>query len=135
MNHIGLKAALLVIVASVAPAVAWDGNADVRNCTWCRGTSGQAYILAPRLADQRPAYIESQIRSFRDHMRDNLFSKQYMWGAVAAIDPQGAYLATIRPKLANGSNSAQANAEGEAAVPSRRKNSGPRQSIARPATG
>lgn len=117
MKRIGLKAALVVIVASIAPAVAWDGDAGVRNCTWCRGTSGQAYILAPRLADQRPAYIESQIRSFRDHTRDNPFSKQYMWRAVAAIDPRGAYFATIRPKLANDGNSAQANAEGEAAAP------------------
>jgi cytochrome c553 len=117
MNRIGLKAALLVIVASIASAVARDGDAGVRNCTRCRGASGQGYTVAPRLAGQRPASIESQVRSFRDHTRNIPFSKQYMWGAVAAIDPRGADFATIRPKLANGGNSVQANAEDEAAAP------------------
>ncbi len=108
MKRIGLKSALLAIVASIAPAAAWDG-ASVRNCTWCHGTSGQGYMVAPRLAGQRPAYIESQIRSFRDHSRDNPFSKQYMWGAVAALDPWevrdlAAYFATIQPRPANDGN-------------------------------
>lgn len=105
MKRIGLKTALLAIAVSIAPAAAWDG-ANVRNCTWCHGTSGQGYMVAPRLAGQRPAYIESQIRSFRDHTRDNPFSEQYMWGAVAALDSRSArdlaaYFATIHPKPAN----------------------------------
>src|SRR5215831_7782294 len=54
MNRFGLKSALLVIVASIAPLVAWDGDAGVRNCTWCSGTSGQGYMVAPRLAGQGP---------------------------------------------------------------------------------
>src|SRR5215831_5413213 len=106
MKRIGLKTALVAIVASIAPAAAWDEAGSVRNCTWCHGTTGQGYMVAPRLAGQRPAYIESQIRSFRDHTRDNPFSKQYMWSAVAALDPGPArdlatYFATIRPKPAN----------------------------------
>jgi cytochrome c553 len=106
MKRTGLKAAVLAIVTSIAPAVAWDGDASVRNCTWCHGTSAQGYMVAPRLAGQRPAYIESQITSFREHARDNPFSKQYMWGAVAALGPQAArdlaaYFATIPPKPAN----------------------------------
>jgi len=105
MKRIGLKTALLAIVASITPAAAWDGD-SVRDCTWRHGTSGQGYMVAPRLAGQRPAYIESQIRSFRDHTRDNPFSKQYMWGAVAALDSRAArdlaaYFATIHPKPAN----------------------------------
>jgi cytochrome c553 len=106
MKRIGLKAAVLAIVASIAPAMAWDEDARVRNCTWCHGTSAQGYMVAPRLAGQRPAYTESQIRSFREHTRDNPFSKQYMWGAVAALDARAArelaaYFATISPKPAN----------------------------------
>lgn len=121
MKRIGLKAALLVIVASIAPAVAGDGDAGVRSCTWCRGTSRQSYTVAPRLAGQRPAYIESQTRSSRDRTRADP-SRQYMWGPVAALDPRetrdpATYSATIRPKLANDANSAQAHAEDEAAVP------------------
>lgn len=63
-------------------------------------------MVAPRLAGQRPQYIENQIRTFREHTRDNPFSQQYMWGAVAALDPHAArdlatYFATIAPKAAN----------------------------------
>ena len=106
MKRIGLKTALVAIVVTFAPAAAWDEAGSVRNCTWCHGTTGQGYMVAPRLAGQRPAYIESQIRSFRDHTRDNPFSKQYMWSAVAALDPRPArdlatYFATIQPKPAN----------------------------------
>ncbi len=69
MKRGGLTAALLAIMACIGPAFAWDGN--VRNCTWCHGTSGQGYTVAPRLAGQRPAYLMNQLRGFRDHSRDN----------------------------------------------------------------
>lgn len=109
MKRIGLKAAVLAMVASIGPAMAWDGDASIRNCTWCHGTSAQGYTVAPRLAGQRPAYTESQIRSFREHTRDNPFSKQYMWSAVAALDTRtarelAAYFASIAPKPANDGN-------------------------------
>lgn len=105
MRRIRFKIALLAMMACIGPAVAWDG-AKVGNCTWCHGTSAQGYMVAPRLAGQRPAYLESQLRSFRDHTRDNPFSKQYMWGAVAALDPGdardlAAYFAAIPPRPAN----------------------------------
>lgn len=105
MKRIGLTIAILAIFTAAVPAWAGD-SAAVRNCTWCHGTSGQGYMVAPRLAGQRPQYIESQIRSFHEHMRDTPFSKQYMWGAVAALGPQAArdlaiYFATIAPKPAN----------------------------------
>jgi cytochrome c553 len=108
MKRIGLKIAILAIVATAVPAWAGD-SASVRNCTWCHGTSGQGFMTAPRLAGQRPQYVESQIRSFREHVRDNPFSRQYMWGAVAALGPYtardlAAYFATIPPKPANDGN-------------------------------
>jgi cytochrome c553 len=107
MKRIGLKIAILAIVASAVPAWAGGGESPgVRNCTWCHGTAGQGFMIAPRLAGQRPQYLESQIQSFRDHTRDSLFSKQYMWGAVAALGPHAArdlaiYFASIVPKPAN----------------------------------
>jgi len=107
MRRIRLKIAILVMIASTGPVWAGDGDgAGVRNCTWCHGTSGQGYMVAPRLAGQRPEYIESQIRSFHERTRDNPFSKQYMWGAVAALGPNAAhdlaiYFAAIVPKPAN----------------------------------
>jgi len=107
-----LKWAPLALVAAVAPALAGD-HAIVRNCTWCHGTSGQGYTVAPRLAGQRPLYLETQIRSFREHIRDNPFSRQYMWGAAASLEPGtvrdlAAYFATIRPRPANDGDAALA---------------------------
>jgi cytochrome c553 len=107
MKRIGLKITILAIVVSTVPA--WAGGAQspaVGNCTWCHGTSGQGFMVAPRLAGQRPQYLESQIQSFREHTRDNPFSKQYMWPAVAALGPHAArdlavYFATVVPKAAN----------------------------------
>ena len=77
-----------------------------RNCTWCHGAALQGYLVAPRLAGQHPRYIENQINSFREHTRDNPLSKQYMWNAVAALQPDDArklarYLASLGPKPAN----------------------------------
>jgi cytochrome c553 len=113
MKRIELKIAILAILAaSVSTVSSWAGDsAAVRNCTWCHGTGAQGYAVAPRLAGQRPQYIMSQIRSFREHTRDNPFSRQYMWGAVAALNPHTArdlanYFATIPPRAANdGDNS------------------------------
>lgn len=107
MRGISRTIVVLAIVGSVAPALAWDGSdARVRNCTWCHGAGGQGYTVAPRLAGQRSDYLESQIRSFREHTRDNPFSRQYMWGAVAALAPQdardlAAYFASVPAKPAN----------------------------------
>ena len=113
MGRIGLKIALLnmallAIVTSIAPAAAWD-SAKIRNCTWCHGTSAQGYVIAPRLAGQQPAYLEKQIVDFRSHVRDNPRSKQYMWGAVAALNYDDArglavYFASIQPKPARDGN-------------------------------
>jgi len=104
MKRIGLRIAILAIVALAVPAWAGDSESPaVRNCTWCHGPSGQGFAAAPRLAGQRPQYIASQIRSFHDHTRDNPFSRQYMWGAVAALSPYAArdlanYFAAIAPE-------------------------------------
>ena len=107
MKRIGLKIAILAVFASTANVSSWAGeSAAVRNCTWCHGAGAQGYTVAPRLAGQRPQYIMSQIRSFHEHTRDNPFSRQYMWGAVAALGPHAArdlaiYFATIAPKPAS----------------------------------
>jgi cytochrome c553 len=112
MKRIGLKIAILAVFASTASNLSSQAgeSAAVRNCTWCHGAGAQGYTVAPRLAGQRPQYTETQIRSFRQHTRDNPFSKQYMWSAVAALDPHTArdlanYFATIRPKPANDGDS------------------------------
>ncbi len=81
----------------------------VRNCTWCHGTSAQGYMTAPRLAGQRYEYLEKQLLDFSNHTRDNPFSVQYMWDAVAYLGPQTArdlalYFSTLPPKPADDGN-------------------------------
>jgi len=111
MRYSGLKIAILAIVGSVAlSSVAWAKNSAVRNCNWCHGTSSaQGYAPAPRLAGQRPQYIENQLFSFHLHTRDNPFSQQYMWAAAANLTQQSArdlsmYYASLPTKAANDGN-------------------------------
>jgi cytochrome c553 len=110
MTRIRLKMAALTIIVCAAPSLADAETANIANCTWCHGVSGQGDSIAPRLAGQRPRYIENQLMSFGDHTRDNPFSQQYMWGAVAALSTKdgrylAAYFSTLPPKAANDGNS------------------------------
>jgi len=112
MSRKGLKTAILAVTVSAVSTVSASAeSAAVRNCTWCHGTGAQGYTVAPRLAGQRPQYIISQIRSFHEHTRDNPFSRQYMWSAVAALSPNATrdlanYFASIPPRPANDGDSA-----------------------------
>jgi cytochrome c553 len=98
---------VLALVVSVASA--WAAHAEpaaVRNCTWCHGGGAQGLNPAPRLAGQSRLYIESQIRSFQAHQRDNPDSRQYMWAAAQFVSPQrahhlAAYFATLPRRAAN----------------------------------
>jgi len=107
MRFVRSKIAVLAIVASTAPTLAGDGDSfDIRNCTWCHGSSAQGFTVAPRLAGQKARYIEKQLLSFRHHVRDNPFSEQYMWGAAENVGPNAArylavYFSTLFPKPAN----------------------------------
>ena len=102
-----LKLAILAIVGfAVWPAAGGAESLAVRNCTWCHGASAQGYAPAPRLAGQRPAYIESQLASFRDRTRDAPFSRLYMWGAAANLSRQrvrdlAIYFSSLRPQAAD----------------------------------
>lgn len=112
MKRNTLKATALIIVLSAVPAWAGEfGNVDVKACTWCHGVSAQGYAPAPRLAGQRSLYIESQLKSFAHHRRDNPFSKMYMWYAAANLNRESArnlavYFASLHPEAANDGNKA-----------------------------
>jgi cytochrome c553 len=106
MQLIKSKMAILVIVCSAASPLAADESPPVRNCTWCHGPSAQGISTAPRLAGQRDRYIENQLQSFSEHIRDNPLSKLYMWAATAHLSPQtahdlSAYFSTLHPLPAN----------------------------------
>jgi cytochrome c553 len=113
IKFVSLKIAVLALVAATGPSLAGGLEpVSVRNCTWCHGAGAQGYEPAPSLAGQQPRYIESQILSFRTHARDNPFSKQYMWAAVANLSPGAAhdlaiYFSTLSPKAANNGDQQQ----------------------------
>jgi cytochrome c553 len=107
MKRVLPKLVILAILGSPVPS--WAGSsiaASVRNCTWCHGTGAQGYTVAPRLAGQRSLYIESQLRGYAAHIRDNPLSKQYMWSAAAnlrtdAVRELADYFASLPPKTAH----------------------------------
>jgi cytochrome c553 len=98
--------AILAIVSSASGPLLAQEILPVRNCTWCHGTSAQGFATAPRLAGQRDQYIENQLLSFKEHIRDNPLSRQYMWPATANLSPQmardfAAYFSTLPPQAAD----------------------------------
>lgn len=119
MNACIIKLATLSLACLAACAFAAHAeSARVRNCTWCHGGSAQGYSPAPRLAGQRPTYIEQQLVSFARRTRDAPFSKQYMWGAAANLSSREAhalsvYFSSLPPRAADDGNRELA-ARGEA---------------------
>jgi cytochrome c553 len=110
MKPIKLMIAVLALACSAAAAGSASAGelraANVRNCTWCHGTSAQGYATAPRLAGQRSGYIEKQLVSFANHARDNPRSREYMWNATEALSRRTAhdlatYFSTLTPRAAN----------------------------------
>ena len=107
MKYFRLKIAVAAVTCLTVSAAAGHAESPaIRNCTWCHSGSAQGYTPAPRLAGQRPQYIEKQLMNFSAHTRDNPFSKLYMWGAAANLSPRAArnlavYFSTIPPKAAN----------------------------------
>ena len=107
MKRIWLKLAILAVVCSPGPSRAGSSiEASIRNCTWCHGTGAQGYTVAPRLAGQRALYIETQLRGYAAHFRNNPLSKQYMWGAAAnlrtdTVRDLADYFASLPPKSAH----------------------------------
>ena len=95
MKFITSTLAILAVVFASANATAWEVEAGSfgktfvdRNCSWCHGPSLQGFTTAPRLAGQRPPYLENQLLSFQTHARNNPLSQQYMWGAAATLNPE-----------------------------------------------
>jgi len=106
MERIGLKIALAVGVWLAAAAAAQAESPAIRNCTWCHGGSAQGYTPAPRLAGQRPQYLENQLVAFVRHTRDGPQSKLYMWGAARSLSGQAVhdlatYFAALPPRAAS----------------------------------
>ena len=72
-------------------------------CANCHGPHGDSVSSAfPRLAGQRAAYIEVQLKAFKDQSRGDPYAQAYMWGMASQLDEGtmkrlGAYYASERP--------------------------------------
>jgi len=109
MKLIKAKLALLAMLCCAAGPLSASDLVPAKNCTWCHGTGAQGFAQAPRLAGQRPQYIENQLLNFHTHVRDNPYSRQYMWPAAANVGPDLArefadYFASLPPKAAKDGN-------------------------------
>jgi cytochrome c553 len=121
MKLLTWKIAIAAVVSSSLSAMACEADLVCvgetianRNCVMCHGPSFQGYFVAPRLAGQRPEYVQNQLKNFVAHSRDNPYSQLYMWRAAAKLQTQwgdengvravAAYLATLEPKAAKDGN-------------------------------
>ncbi|HLZ68229.1 MAG TPA: c-type cytochrome [Aliidongia sp.] len=86
-----------------APATPEQVQGMVHVCSSCHGLEGRSISPTfPRLAGQQAAYIEVQLKAFRDKTRADPHAHTYMWGMAAHLsDPliQGlaAYFAAQSP--------------------------------------
>ncbi|QXX74894.1 c-type cytochrome [Methylovirgula sp. HY1] len=105
MKLLKLKIAILAIVSCAAGPLFAGELLPVKNCAWCHGTSLQGFAVAPRLAGQRQQYIVNQLQRFHAHVRDNFYSRNYMWAAAANVGPElarelAAYISSLPPEAA-----------------------------------
>lgn len=89
-----MKSALLAAVAliGIAPLGALAAENDVAArlthdvCSKCHGPNGISQSpMFPSLAGQQPAYIEKQLRDFRDRSRGDPHAQAYMWGIAGPL--------------------------------------------------
>jgi cytochrome c553 len=57
-----------------------------RTCASCHGPRGESVSPAfPRLAGQRPEYLDTQLKAFRDRTRADPMAQAYMWGMASQL--------------------------------------------------
>ena len=92
MKIVGCLIALLCLsfgapLSAAEPAEAV--NFVHKNCAKCHGTNGISQSsLFPRLAAQPAAYIESQLRDMREHLRSDPHAQAYMWRIAAGLNDE-----------------------------------------------
>lgn len=95
-------------------------------CASCHGPRGESISPAfPRLAGQQAAYVEGQLKAFRDRTRADPMAQAYMWGMASQLDDAtikglAAYYAAqkpVRSKSADAGLVQQGKATYEAGLP------------------
>jgi len=58
-------------------------------CGECHGRNGDAISPQfPKLAGQRSKFLETQMKTLRDHVRSNEDAQDYMWGPAHSLDDE-----------------------------------------------
>ena len=85
---------LSVLACWIGPVLADIPDADKKaaakmateTCASCHGPGGRSTAPTfPRLAGQQPAYIEAQLKAFRDQTRGDPDAIAYMWGMASQL--------------------------------------------------
>lgn len=72
-------------------------------CANCHGPHGDSISSAfPRLAGQNAAYVEAQLKAFKDQTRGDPYAQAYMWGMASQLEQDtmkrlAAYYAAGKP--------------------------------------
>jgi cytochrome c553 len=86
---LAMVTALLILSASPLQSVT-DASGEwlaMRVCAACHGRDGDSISpLFPRLAGQPAAYLEAQLKTFRDKTRADPPAMAYMWGMASQLD-------------------------------------------------
>jgi cytochrome c553 len=98
--HNGLLRGALALLALVCSANAYSQGHGVDEsdrqaaqrlatylCSTCHGPEGRSeFPLYPNLAGQRAAYLEGQLKAFRDKSRADQEAHDYMWSVAATLN-------------------------------------------------
>jgi cytochrome c553 len=96
-------ASLLVSVSAFSAEDTEIARLATQVCANCHGPHGDSVSSAfPRLAGQQAAYIEAQLKTFKDHSRGDPYAQAYMWGMASQLDEDtmkrlAVYYAAERP--------------------------------------
>ena len=91
MNRNLLIPIALLGISCIAPSASAQ-ESDARKlatevCASCHGPRGESISPAfPRLAGQQAAYLEGQLKAFRDRTRADPMAQAYMWGMTSQLD-------------------------------------------------
>jgi cytochrome c553 len=90
MNRNLLIQVVLLLPSCIAPVSAQDSDARklaTQVCASCHGPKGESISPAfPRLAGQQAAYLEGQLKAFRDRTRADPMAQAYMWGMTSQLN-------------------------------------------------
>jgi cytochrome c553 len=85
---IGLTVVVVALTTGFGHAAAQSVGVDLirRECSTCHGAGGISVSpMFPNLAGQQAAYLEVQLKAFRDRSRADPHAQAFMWGMAAQL--------------------------------------------------